>query len=115
MPRPLKSFNQRQADAARRDALSTISTTEHLLALILIQLKEMQVHRKIAEHSADLHGAGFSRAQAAAILGTTPASLFVLERRHERAESDPAVAAPVGEPMSPQFASSDLSVPTGKG
>lgn len=95
MPRSIKSFSQRRSEAERREALSVVTMTERLLALILIELRETRSHRKSAEHAISLQDIGFSKAQAAAILGTTTACLYVLEHRHREAESAPAVAGTV--------------------
>jgi hypothetical protein len=97
MAHTIRSFKQRLADADRREAMSTVTMTERLLSLILIELKETRRHRKSADHARTLQGIGFSREQAAAILGTTAASLGVLERRDTEAQSADAVDPHDGE------------------
>lgn len=81
MARSSRSVNQQAADNARRDVLTTIGTTEHLLALILIELMSTRANRGYAELSKRLRGVGFSSAQVAAILDTSTASLYVIESR----------------------------------
>ncbi len=86
MARPIRSFEARQAETAKRDALDTITLTERLLAEILIELMETRAARTQIAIARRLKRAGFSTKQAAALLDTTPAALAVGERREKNAE-----------------------------
>jgi len=96
MGRPIGTFAERQAAKQRRDALAGITTTEHLLALILIELRETRGHQLTADHAAMLERVGFSRAQVAAILDSSPASLHVLKRRRDRGDAAPSADVEAG-------------------
>jgi transcriptional regulator len=91
MTRGTRSFEARHADEQKREALDTITMTERLLAHILIELMESRASRKQADFARRLRHVGFSTKQVAALLDTTPAALYVTERR-ERPESVDAVA-----------------------
>lgn len=81
MPR---AFAERQAEAAKQDALETVTMTERLLAHILIELMETRARRKQVDIARRLRAVGFSTKQVAALLDTTPASLSVGENREKR-------------------------------
>ena len=86
MARRIQSFAERRAAADRADAISVVSTTERLLAAILVELLSVRAERGLGELSQRLQAVGFSRLQAAALLNTTAATLAVSERR-ESAEA----------------------------
>lgn len=88
MARPIRSLSQRLAAADVAEALKSITATEHLLALILIELMQTRGNRGYAELSKVLRGVGFSQAQAAAILQTTTATLSVSEHRAALQEAE---------------------------
>ena len=81
MGRPMGTLRERRAAANRRAALAGITTIEHLLALLVIEIKETRGHQRLTTHAEMLAGAGLSKAQAAAILGSSAASVRVLQRR----------------------------------
>lgn len=81
MPRPLRSFSQRLSDAEKREAISAVTPTERLLAMILVELMVMRGRRGLAELSRALERGGLSRAQAAALLDTSASTLRVVQHR----------------------------------
>jgi hypothetical protein len=83
MARPIRTLSQRLAAKEVEDALSTVTTTERLLARILIELMNTRRERTTAELAQALQGVGFSKAQAAGILGTTTQSVRVAEHRRD--------------------------------
>lgn len=85
-----KSFAERRADEEKLDALSELSTTERLLAHILIELMDTRARRSLDEIAQRLRVIGLSTKQVAALLDTTPASLAGLKRRRESGASTDA-------------------------
>jgi hypothetical protein len=85
--RPIRSLSQRLAAQEVADALRTITTTERLLARILIELMNTRRERSTAELARALQEVGFSKAQAAGILDTTTQSVRMAEHRHDQAEA----------------------------
>lgn len=84
MPRPIRSLAQRLAEEDRRAAMATVTRTERLLALLLVELMQTRANRETAELGATLKQAGFSQPQSAALLGTTQATLAVVAHRQRR-------------------------------
>jgi hypothetical protein len=87
MPRPIRSFAERQAEKDKHEALETVTMTERLLAHILIELMETRGRRGPAALARRLEVIGFSTKAAAALLDTTPASLAVAKQRERVDES----------------------------
>jgi len=77
----MKTFLQRQAEEDTKQALESLTTSERLLAHILIELMEMRAKRGYADIAARLKLAGLSAKQAAAVMGSSVASLAVVQRR----------------------------------
>jgi hypothetical protein len=80
-----KSFAARLADQEHREALESLSCTERLLALLLLELRGLREPLRAAEAAALLQRAGLSPRQIAALLDTTPASLSVARHRAREA------------------------------
>jgi len=93
MARPVRTLSQRLAAQEVADALSTVTTTERLLARILIELMNTRRRRTTAELAQALQSVGFSKAQAAGILDTTTQSVRVLEHRRDQSEAANAVVS----------------------
>jgi hypothetical protein len=81
MPRPIRSFAARQAEAQKQDVLDRFTLTERLLVEILIQLLGIQTHCDQAHIASRLKKVGLTTKQIAALLDTTPASLAVSRAR----------------------------------
>lgn len=99
MARPIKSLSERLAAQEKTTALRKVSRSECLLAAIWLEIRGARGRISTLEQAQMLDRVGFSRKEAAAILGTSAQTIAVSKHRSESGKSADAVGEASDQPV----------------